>query len=116
MFFVPLYDSAGFKQAAKKHHKVCDDLADVPLNWIQGQIAKGEAGPSYTHDLLMDKNISEERMERIKWSSASFYGAGADTVSSYHYFSFISVELNDRSIVCLRHLLLLPCHDTLSRG
>lgn len=78
-----LLDSAAFKQQAKTYHKSCDDLADVPLNWIQGQIAKGEAGPSYTHDLLMEKNISEERMERIKWSSASFYGAGADTVRSF---------------------------------
>ncbi|EIM88804.1 cytochrome P450 [Stereum hirsutum FP-91666 SS1] len=87
------FPGASFKQQAKKYHKSCDDLADVPLNWIRGQIAKGEAGPSYTHDLLMDKNISEERMERIKWSSASFYGAGADTSVSVIYSYFLATTL-----------------------
>ncbi|KAF8143310.1 cytochrome P450 [Mycena galopus ATCC 62051] len=71
------FPGAGFKRLAKEYTKSCDELADVPLAY-----AHGRENPCYASDLLQEKDISTERLEEIKWSAASFYGAGADTTVS----------------------------------
>lgn len=42
---------------------------------------KGEENNSFAADLLKDKSISSEKLTDLKWSAASFYAAGSDTVS-----------------------------------
>ncbi|KAJ7288668.1 cytochrome P450 [Mycena rebaudengoi] len=76
------FPGAGFKRLAKMYKKSCDDLAEVPLAYVMEQMANGQDTPSYTSNLLRDKEISEDRLHEIKWSAASFYGAGADTTVS----------------------------------
>jgi len=76
------FPGAGFKRLAKKYTKSCDDLADVPLAYVQEQMVNGQERESYASNLLQEKDISKERLEQIKWSAASFYGAGADTTVS----------------------------------
>ncbi|KAJ7644946.1 cytochrome P450 [Roridomyces roridus] len=81
--YVPSWlPGAGFKRLAVKYTKSCDDLAEVPLAYVQEQMAKGQETPCYASDLLQEKDIPEERLYQIKWSAASFYGAGADTTVS----------------------------------
>jgi len=87
---------AGFKRLARKYTKTCDDLATVPLAWVQDQMAKGQAKPSYTHDLLQEENLTDEAMHDIKWSAASFYGAGADTTVSVMYAYFLALALHPK--------------------
>ncbi|KAJ6540312.1 cytochrome P450 [Mycena capillaripes] len=71
------FPGARFKRLAKMYTKSCDELADVPLAY-----AHGRETPSYASNLLQEKDISAEHLEDIKWSAASFYGAGADTTVS----------------------------------
>jgi len=85
------FPGAGFKRLAKKYTKSCDDLGAIPLAYVQEQMATGQAAPSYVADLLSDKDISEERFYDIKWSAASFYGAGADTTVSVVTTYFLAI-------------------------
>ncbi|KAJ7482980.1 cytochrome P450 [Mycena galericulata] len=81
--YVPTwFPGAHFKWLAKTYTKSCDDLAEVPLTYVKEQMANGQETPSYASNLLQDKDISEDRLHEIKWSAASFYGAGADTTVS----------------------------------
>jgi len=57
-------------------------------------MAKGQAKPSYARDLLQEENLSDEAMYDIKWSAASFYGAGADTTVSVIYAYFLALALH----------------------
>ncbi|KZT28680.1 cytochrome P450 [Neolentinus lepideus HHB14362 ss-1] len=84
---------ANFKRLAAKYQKSSDNMATVPLNYVKEQMAKGTAAPSYAADLLKEVNISEERMQDIKWSALSFYGAGADTTVSVVQSYFLAVCL-----------------------
>ncbi|KAJ7726441.1 cytochrome P450 [Mycena maculata] len=76
------FPGAGFKHLTKMYTKSCDDLAEVPFAYVTEQMANGQETPSYLSNLLQDKDISDERLFEIKWSAASFYGAGADTTVS----------------------------------
>ncbi|KAJ6530989.1 cytochrome P450 [Mycena vulgaris] len=76
------FPGAGFKRLAKLYTKSCDDLADVPFAYVKEQMANGQETESYTSNLLQDKEIPDDRIFEIKWSAASFYGAGADTTVS----------------------------------
>ncbi|KAJ6548518.1 cytochrome P450 [Mycena capillaripes] len=68
---------AGFKRLAKMYRISCDDLVDVPLAYLDGQETE-----SYASNLLHEKDLSEERLNQIKWSAASLYSGGADTTAS----------------------------------
>ncbi|KAF7332878.1 Cytochrome P450 [Mycena venus] len=76
------FPGAGFERLAKMYAKSCDDLADVPLAYVREQMVNGEETESYASNLLHEKDLTEERLNQIKWSAASFYGAGADTTVS----------------------------------
>ncbi|KAJ7160375.1 cytochrome P450 [Mycena filopes] len=76
------FPGARFKRLAKMYTKSCDDMAQVPLSYVKEQMALGQETASYASNLLQDKDISEARHYEIKWSAASFYGAGADTTVS----------------------------------
>ncbi|KAJ7911356.1 cytochrome P450 [Mycena leptocephala] len=76
------FPGAGFKKLAKMYTKSCDDLAEVPLAYVKEQMADGQQTESYASNLLLDKEVSADRLYEIKWSAASFYGAGADTTVS----------------------------------
>ncbi|KAJ7723816.1 cytochrome P450 [Mycena metata] len=76
------FPGARFKRLAKMYTKSCDDMAEIPLAYVKEQMASGRQTASYVSNLLQDKDISEDRLYEIKWSAASFYGAGADTTVS----------------------------------
>ncbi|EPQ58584.1 cytochrome P450 [Gloeophyllum trabeum ATCC 11539] len=89
----PWIPGAGFQRLAAKYRRSCENMAEVPLKFVEEQMAKGTASPSYTADLLKDPHISEERMQDIKWSALSFYGAGADTTVSVVQSYFLAMCL-----------------------
>ncbi|TFK45989.1 cytochrome P450 [Heliocybe sulcata] len=84
---------AHFKRLAATYHKSSDHMATVPLNYVKEQMAQGTAAPSYAADLLKEKDISPERLQDIKWSALSFYGAGADTTVSVVQSYFLATCL-----------------------
>ncbi|KAJ6573817.1 cytochrome P450 [Mycena vulgaris] len=85
------FPGADFKRIAKMYTKSCDDLAEVPLAYVNQQMASGQETASYASNLLQEKDISAERLDEIKWSAASFYGAGADTTVSIVNAYFLAV-------------------------
>ncbi|KAJ7664865.1 cytochrome P450 [Mycena rosella] len=76
------FPGAGFKRQAEMYTKSADEMAEVPLAYVKEQIATGQDTESYASNLLHDKDISDDRLSQIKWSAASFYGAGAETTVS----------------------------------
>jgi hypothetical protein len=56
--------------------------------------AKGTAYPSYTSGLLEKGGLSEEEEFIVKWSAASMYSGGADTVRAV--YSYSQKQLADR--------------------
>ncbi|KAJ6530948.1 cytochrome P450 [Mycena vulgaris] len=81
--YVPSWlPGANFKRLAKMYAKwsaLTVASGSILLRFPQ---ARGKERPSYASDLLQDREISEDRIFDIKWSAASFYGAGADTTAS----------------------------------
>ncbi|KAF7360792.1 Cytochrome P450 [Mycena venus] len=73
------FPGAGFKSLAKTCKKSSDDLADVPFAYVQEQMLNGQETESYVSNLLHEKDLSEERLNQIKWSASSLYAGAADT-------------------------------------
>ncbi|KAJ6585742.1 cytochrome P450 [Mycena capillaripes] len=89
------FPGAGFKRLARMYTKSCDDLAEVPLAYVKEQMASGQYTESYASNLLSDnKALSDDGLYEIKWSAASFYGAGADTTVSVVTAYFLAAAMN----------------------
>jgi len=83
-----------FHKVAEEFTKGCDDLAEVPYNFVKQQMDQGIDEPSYVSDLLKSEEISDEHLFNIKWSAASFYGGGSDTTVSIIYAYFLACCLH----------------------
>lgn len=58
-------------------------MVDKPYEFVKQRMKRGDAETSYLSKLLEknDGNLSPEESFVAKWTSASLYGGGADTVS-----------------------------------
>jgi hypothetical protein len=58
------------------------NLVEVPYEFVTQRMTQGKYQPSYLSKLLEHSNMkpSPDEQYLAKWSSASLYGAGADTV------------------------------------
>lgn len=74
---------AGFKRTASYWRKTLTDLVEKPYAFVRQQMAQGKNEPSYLSKLLENNNgnLSPEEDFVAKWSAASLYAGGADTVS-----------------------------------
>lgn len=61
-------------------------FTDVPWNFVKQQIKSGDFNPSFlSNQLQIETPIAGSEDETVlKWSAASMYAGGADTVSSKH--------------------------------
>jgi hypothetical protein len=75
------FPGAGFKQTAKEWNKTLVDLVEKPYRFVKQRMAEGKHRPSYLSKLLKDGDISNEEDHVAKWTAASLYSGGADTVS-----------------------------------
>ncbi|KAF7344988.1 Cytochrome P450 [Mycena venus] len=82
------FPGANFKRLAEKYNHSCDELAEVPLAYAQGQAAS-----SYTADLLGQPELTAQKYFDIKWSAASFYSAGSDTTVSVVTAYFLAAAI-----------------------
>jgi hypothetical protein len=62
-------------------------LVNTPFGFVKQQMKQGENEPSYLSKLLEknDGNLTAEETFVAKWTSASLYAGGADTVSKTRY-------------------------------
>jgi hypothetical protein len=74
---------AGFKRTASYWRKTLMDLVEKPYAFVRQQMTQGNNEPSYLSKLLENNNgnLSTEEDFVAKWSAASLYAGGADTVS-----------------------------------
>ncbi|KAF5356610.1 hypothetical protein D9758_008240 [Tetrapyrgos nigripes] len=82
---------AYFKRRAAECVGPCNDIADIPFDYVKNQLARGEENNSYAADLLKDQSLSAAKLEDLKWSAASFYAAGSDTTVSVVYAYIMAV-------------------------
>ncbi|PPR03045.1 hypothetical protein CVT24_012433 [Panaeolus cyanescens] len=90
------FPGAGFKRIAKAWKKTTYDMAEMPHQFVKKQMATGEAEPSYMSRLLSearDLELTAEQSYNIKWSAASMYGGGADTIVATNTSFFLAMLL-----------------------
>ncbi|KAG8736764.1 hypothetical protein FRC10_008959 [Ceratobasidium sp. 414] len=85
-FFPDWFPGTAWKQTVKKWREERDEMVDIPFNWTMEQMARATASPSVLKGLLSDLENSPvkaheyvEEEDRIKWMTATLFGAGADT-------------------------------------
>ncbi|KAL4079442.1 cytochrome P450 [Scleroderma citrinum] len=84
---------AGFKRKAREWRVVIDEQLDRPYQFVKNQMEAGIAPKSYISALLDNRSLNEEQLQAIKWSAASFYGAGSDTTVSAIHSMFLAMTL-----------------------
>jgi hypothetical protein len=67
------FPGTGFKRLAADFKKTVTALYEIPFEFVQDQMANGNAAPSFVHDLLANEGLSEEQKENIKLAAGSFY-------------------------------------------
>lgn len=71
----------GFKQTAAAWRKTLEEMSSKPYDFVKQQMAQGTNKPSYLSKLLAQNGIlSPEEDLTAKWSAASLYVGGADSV------------------------------------
>jgi hypothetical protein len=77
------FPGAGFKRTAREWRKTLEEVAKKPYALVQKRIEDGKYQPSLLSDIFKLNGIpspgSEEELV-ARWTTASLYGAGADTV------------------------------------
>jgi hypothetical protein len=115
---------AGFKQIASYWRKTLTDLVEKPYAFVRQQMAQGKNEPSYLSKLLENNNgnLSTEDDFVAKWSAASLYAGGADTVSQISIILRLYINKPPSLYMLISDVdsivdeLLLSCHDLVSRG
>ncbi|KAG1737603.1 cytochrome P450 [Suillus lakei] len=74
------FPGAGFKRLAREWHQTLEEMVDAPYKFVKDQMAAGIAPLSFTSNLLEGRTLSAEEDLTVKWSAASLYAGGADTV------------------------------------
>ena len=75
---------ASFKQKAKLWKSTVAELAEKPMQFVRGQMAAKCHEPSYVSKGYGEEagRLDGDEEERLKWTAASLYTGGADTVCS----------------------------------
>ncbi|KAG1804497.1 cytochrome P450 [Suillus subaureus] len=87
------FPGAGFKCLAREWSKTREDMAAIPYKFVKDQMAAGIALTSFTSNLLEGHTLSAEEDVMVKWSAATLYAAGSDTIVSTIYSFFLAMTL-----------------------
>lgn len=85
MRYVPDWmPGAGFKKTAREYKANWFTLAEMPFRFTRKQIKEKSHSLSFVSELYerAGEKASADDDKVIKWTAASIYGAGADTVST----------------------------------
>lgn len=84
MKFVPAwFPGASFKRKAHDWKRNLEDVADIPYTFVKEKMISGKFETSYLSDLFKENGCPKSGTEEeivAKWTSASLYTGGADTV------------------------------------
>ncbi|QLI73086.1 Multifunctional cytochrome P450 monooxygenase af510 [Metarhizium brunneum] len=76
----------GFKEIARRTHKMSDLMVDVPYSFVLRQMRSGSYLPSYVSKLVEQFNkdtgelkISRDNEDTIKYTAGTLYAGGSDT-------------------------------------
>lgn len=119
MRYLPAWvPGAGFQSTAKLWKATVMEVAEKPMQFVQKQMAERSHTASYVSTLLEahgDSPMGKDEYNIVKWSAASAYAGGADTVSqpllilSCLYASWIrSRLLQNATVVMVIDLLSSP--------
>lgn len=106
---------AGFQRIAQAWREQRKGIADRPYAFVKARMASGKYKPSYLSNIFETQGVPKPGSEEeliVKWSAASLYTGGADTVSSktVYIFTFPSSDANGLRLFHLLHVssLLWP--------
>lgn len=76
---------AAFQKTAIKWKATLDELTERPMQFVRKQMKEQQYAPSYVsalYERAADGEMSAEEEHVLKYSAASLYTGGADTVES----------------------------------
>jgi hypothetical protein len=85
------FPGAGFKRTAQAWREQLIGIADRPYAFVKAQMENGKYKPSYLSNIFNAHGVPEPGSEEevvAKWTAASLYTGGADTVSLTTSFPF----------------------------
>lgn len=106
------FPGAGFINIAKKYEARSSAFSDVPYEFVKGQMKTGHFVPSFLSNLLERNHERPGSVEEkvIKWSAASLYAGGADTVSTkWLRTEHTTNKILDRGV----NFNFFPCHGSI---
>lgn len=80
------FPGTAFKRTAREWRDINFTVANVPYRFVQARMSSGCHQPSYTSDTIQmmcgapHQSLVLEQEEDVKWSAASLYSGGTDTV------------------------------------
>ena len=76
---------AGFKKTAKEWHATLMEVAEKPIRFVKQERAAKRNEPSFVSNIYdkAEKGMSAEEENITKYTAASLYTGGADTVSMH---------------------------------
>lgn len=90
MKYVPSwFPGAGFKHLAAAWKKNLENTADIPYEFVQESMKAGNFKPSYLSNLFKADGYPAAGTEEeivAKWTAASLYTGGADTVCGFKVY------------------------------
>lgn len=108
------FPGASFKRMAEEYKVNSTALSDVPYEFVKEQMKKDGSAPSFLANLLKKEPPIPGSMDEtiIKWSAASVYAGGADTVSKQ---GLIPGHFIDPSLDSWHGLDLFSCNGFIPR-
>lgn len=87
MKYIPAwFPGAGFKRTAKAWKQNLENVANKPYTFVQQRMRDGKYEPSYLSNLFKADGCPASGTEEeivAKWTAASLYTGGADTVCHF---------------------------------
>ncbi|QRV77605.1 cytochrome P450 family protein [Ceratobasidium sp. AG-Ba] len=84
---------ATFKRECEKWRALRDQVVDEPLEWVQTQLDKGVALPSFSSLLLQQYGKDPVQYDSIKWAAGTMFAAGSDTTICAMATFFLAMQL-----------------------
>lgn len=76
------FPGAGWKRHAKQMGVELQEAVDKPYAFVKNQIAEGKSSLSYLSRLMNTTDATPKQIHDNKWTAASLYSGGSDTVRS----------------------------------
>ncbi|KAL7932811.1 cytochrome P450 [Trichoderma chlorosporum] len=85
-----------FKKIAKEWYRTLMETAEMPMKYVRMQMDRGDSDKCYVSDAYenCEGNMTEEEYYILKWSAASLYAGGANTLVSTMQTFFLAMTMH----------------------